>query len=177
MNVFAKKYLGFLAVLLIWGMATSYPTEACIDDGPPLERNHSIYLLGQKSLGSKSSPFSLQTFDLVSVVLPRGRVDDWQVEIVESEPGLLRAILPQELSGILDSKRFSTYSRQINEIYTEPGKTRLHFGMLRPGRVHLRIKRKGGKENYQLFLNIVARPPVEPKKQAPHREGEPVPAC
>jgi hypothetical protein len=177
MNILAKKYVGIITVLLLWGMAISYAKAACIDEGPPLERSHNIYSIRNKSLGSEASPLSLQTFDLLSLVLPRGRADDWQVEIVESSPGLVRIISPQELNGVLDSKRFITSIWPITGNLSKSGVPRLHFGMMRPGKVKLRIKYIAGKESYSLHLNIIVRPNIEQKGSVPGRKGEPVPSC
>jgi hypothetical protein len=128
-------------------------------------------------LGSKDSPLTLQTFDLVSLVLPRSRADEWQVETIESIAGQVRILSRQELDIVLNTKRFITDTKPVGGNLSKSGSPLLHFGMMRPGKVTLRIKRTAGKEIYTLNFNIIQRHDIEQKKSVPGRKGEPEPSC
>ncbi len=178
MSSIAKKWVCRFLCLATWGLAIPHAL-ACIDDGPPLERTHGVYRADSNPWQSKDAPLSLETLDLVSLILPGGSADDWRVEVVESAPRLLRPLSVQELGRILRSTRLRTMDVTIDYPLPQSDLPRLHFGMLRPGDAKIRITHIGSGESHELFVRIRSRAPMvrEPAAPEPGTAKRPAPLC
>lgn len=110
---------------------------------------------------------TLYARDLISLALPTGAVDDWQVEVTESRKGVIRLLTENEFSAVLGSPRALT----IALILPSPDRAALiptpfvRVGALRPGDATLRVTQRKGKASFTMNFKVEAvdaqqRPPV-----------------
>ena len=98
------RHLAATSVAFLAALAASPQATACIASPPAVQRTHSILLAGS----SGGAPRHLRQMDLASIVLPAGSEDDWRATLVESRPGTLRLLSPQEWERILGSPGAAT---------------------------------------------------------------------
>ena len=146
--------------------------QACITSGPAVQRTHSILLAGSTGV----EPRRLRTMDLASIVLPGGGEADWRATLVESRPGTLRLLAPQEWERILASPGAATTT-----LGDEASGARAQFrlGALRAGEATLRLERVGGRGSHEFRFVVAERPVPEPgaSPRTPHAGTGPVPKC
>lgn len=148
------------------------PANACIASPPAVQRTHSILLAGS----SAGAPRHLRQMDLASIVLPAGSEDDWRATLVESRPGTLRLLSPQEWERILGSPGAATTTLGDAD---RAARAQFRLGALRAGEATLRLERVGGRGTHEFRFVVVDRPPAEPgtTTRTPHAGAGPVPKC
>lgn len=142
---------------------------ACVMNGPPVDRHHYIALAAKNPWTETPASRTLDQRDLVSLALPSGTPDDWQVELSESRQGVLRVLTEEEFSAVLQSPR------ALSIMLVLPGADRaaliptpsLRIGALRPGEATLRLvprKSKGKADVFTMNFKVEA---VTPRERPP----------
>lgn len=180
MKQLLRNYL-FASLCLVATVLASAPAIACSDDGQIGQRDHHLLRVETRYWQGNSLQLAIHTRDLLTLVLPRGALGEWHLEIVQPVPRTIRELSNQEFSRALASKRLSTKTidRFGLDSFSRQDLPSFRFGLLRSGEAKLQLKYSKEKTEYQLFLKIEDGPVGRNKSVPPPTSGDDQerPAC
>ena len=179
----AKTTLAAIISLNFVLMAVASYAAACINDGPPQVRMDVHIALASNFWAKQQKPLDIMPMDLLTLTVPSGTADQWDIQGLDAWPTVVRTLSLQEMRPVLASTKAKTMQivQDVSAyVSTDPTK-KIYLGAIRPGTVQLTFTKHGGTAHYTVNLRIQPRTvPVDAeatKLQRPGASGMPLTKC